>query len=206
MVVYCFPLVDGRTHYPLAKRFAETYRSHPSGYPHELVIGCNGPPPLSRDRALFEGIECSFFQHNNWGWDIGLYLALAQGHPCDLLVCLGAHIQFNHEGWLARLVDAVLHHGPGLYGPWGAPYPTRHIRTTAFACPPELLLAYPRPVNSDRVSRYGFEHGKESFTHFVAAAGFPVYMVTLDGEFPPDQWKNCAPTAERSLLTDKQHR
>lgn len=157
------------------------------------------------DIRPFAGMDFILIEHDNTGWDIGLYQKAAVEIPCDFLVCLGAHVSFNHKDWLRMLVDAVLEMGPGLYGPWGTPFPTPHIRTTAFMCPPELLQSYPMTIGSDRRSRYEFEHGHSSFTRHTLDIGFPCVMVTTKGRFLLPQWQDNAPTPAESILLDKQH-
>lgn len=205
-VVYCFPQVQLNLHYPLAEAFARTWKQNAPGYPCTLTVGINGGNANLANLTPFSGTHYRTMTHDNTGWDIGLFQRAADTLPCDLLVCLGAHIQFHHEGWLKRLVDAYAWHGPGLYGPWGADWPTWHIRTTAFACPPELIVSYPMTIGSSRQSRYQFEHGQQSITRHTMDAGMPAVMVTMRGAFPFPYWKENTPTPAESILLDKQHR
>lgn len=205
-VVYVCPTVERNTYLPYAKRFAQTWHEHPPGYDHKLYIMVNGgdwPDSFSKE---FVDIPHHYEFHDNVGWDVGAFQRASHVIPCDLLVCLGAHICFNHDDWLKTIAASYMEHGPGLYGPWGALYPTVHVRTTAFWCPPELLASYPFYVQSDRRSRYQFEHGKESFTAWTKEAGFPFFMVTTRGVWEVNDWETFMPSAEESLLLDRQHR
>ena len=205
-VVYCCPTAESYTYLPFAKRFASTWLLHPPGFDHSFYIFVNGLDWPKSFRSEFAAIPHHYEFNDNVGWDIGAFQRAAAVIPCDLLVCLGAHICFNHDNWLKAIVDAYAEHGPGLYGPWGALYPTVHVRTTAFWCPPELLMSYPFFVQSDRLSRYGFEHGKESFTQWTRDAGFPVLMLTTKGCFGIEKWDEMSPTPEESIMLDKQHK
>lgn len=205
-VVYCCPTVERRTYLPFAQKFARTWLEHPPGYDHKLYVVVNGNDWPKNFSDEFRDIPHHYELNDNVGWDIGAFQRASLVIPCDLLVCLGAHICFNHANWLKTIVDAFIEHGPGLYGPWGALYPTIHVRTTAFWCPPELLASYPFYVHSNRLSRYGFEHGQESFTKWTRDAGFPTLMVTTKGVFDIDDWEKNSPTGPESIMLDKQHR
>lgn len=206
VVAYVYPLSLARTHFPMAKRFADTYRAYAAGYEHSLLILENGGALPETMLRPFEGLVYGVLEHSNYGWDIGAYQKAAATVKCDFLVCLGAHIHFNHENWLLSLVEACVQHGPGLYGPFAALYPNPHIRTTAFACQPEILNSYPYPVTSERASRYQFEHGRRSLTAMAVGAGFPAVMVTRKGTWPYPNWPDEAmPDKEASIMLDKQH-
>lgn len=205
-VVYCCPTVERFTYLPFAKRFASTWLLHPPGFDHKLFIMVNGGFWTNDFRKEFTEIPHHYEYHDNVGWDIGAFQRAAAVIPCDLLVCLGAHICFNHDHWLKTIVEAFIDNGPGLYGPWGALFPTVHVRTTAFWCPPQLLSSYPFYVMSDRRSRYKFEHGQDSFTKWTLDAGFPCFMLTTKGCFEIDDWEKMSPTADESIMLDKQHK
>ena len=205
-VVYCCPTAERYTYLPFAKRFARSWLVYPPGFDHKFYIMVNGLDWPKDFRSEFAAIPHHYEFHDNVGWDIGAFQRAANVIPCDLLVCLGAHICFNHDNWLKTIVDAYAENGPGLYGPWGAMFPTVHVRTTAFWCPPELLMSYPFYIQSDRKSRYGFEHGQDSFTKWTRDCGFPVYMLTTKGCFEVPQWEQMSPTAEESIMLDKQHK
>lgn len=204
-MVYCYPMVQPHIHDGLAANFVNTWLRYPPGAEHTFHVGANGGEASPIRRKRFEPLKPTWHQHNNVGWDIGLYQQLAQIIDCDLMVCLGAHIQFNHPGWLARIVDSYVYHGPGLFGPWGTMYPNPHIRTTAFWCSPQLLQSYPVAVTSQRSSRYQFEHGRRSFTNHTLGLGLPCVMVTMRGCFPYPNWKDYQPTGAESIILDKQH-
>lgn len=205
-VVYCFPMAEMMTYLPLARRFVSTWLSHPPGQtPHDLHVVLNGQNATMLELALFNPMPCRFHRRDNFAWDIGAYLYIAAMVPCDVMVCLGAHIQFHRSGWLDRAIEATLQFGPGLYGAWASLYPNPHIRTTAFWCPPDLLNAYPNPVTSSRPSRYRFEHGRDSFTTFCKTMGFPTVMVTADGAYDQEDWRGHEPDRNHSLILDKQH-
>lgn len=199
-VAYCYPMVRSTTYYPLAKRFAETWKAFPGSNLHLL---CNGAAPQRYDLRPFDGLSYETHPCSNIGWDIGSYQWAADHIPCDLLVCLGAPVHFHRESWLDRMVDAYVNYGPALYGCWAYLSPQWHVRTTAFWCPPELIQSYPYQVISSKASRYDFEHGPHSITRHVLGAGLDCIMVTRRGCFPFSQWQNHAPGPNDSLVLDQ---
>lgn len=202
-VVYCYPMVNAHVYFAAARRFAQTYQSFPAGYPHTLYVGCNGGVPHDMDKTAFKGVACDFRPRSNSGWDIGLFQESADQIPCDLMVCLGAPVHFHRAGWLSRMVDAYVEHGPGLYGCTAYLAPNWHVRTTSFWFPPILLQSYPSIIGSVRAMRYDFEHGNHSFTRHTLSAGLPCIMVTWTGCFPFDQWQDHAPDAHNILVRDQ---
>jgi hypothetical protein len=205
VIAYCYPLAESATYRAFAHRFASSFASHPPGAQHELHVITGGGEPSRDDLSQLSGLVYHLHKHDNNGWDIGAFQWAADNIQCDLLVCLGAHIHFHHDGWLARVVDSFLQFGVGMYGPWGAEFPTWHVRTTAFWLPPALLQSYPVMVSSARASRYRFEHGRDSMTQHTLDLGFPCVMVTMDGCFVHPDWPAHVPSPERSIILDKHH-
>lgn len=186
---------------PLAKRFIQTYMENPPGItPHEIHVAINGGVELGEwCRRLFSPLPCRFFQHNNFGMDIGAYQSAADTIDCDLMVCLGSPIHFHKPGWLDRIVMAYEENGPTVYAPWGFQHPNPHLRTTAFWLPPELLNSYPKRVGN--ADRYAFEHGPESISLWAKKQGFDPLMVTWRGVYPLEAWQPV--TRDESLFIDQ---
>lgn len=203
-IVYVYPMVHVRTYFSLAKRFADTWRKFPPQIDHELHVICNGGEPTHNDKAVFIGIPCTFHVYGNIGWDIGAYQWAGESLPCDLLVCMGSHCNFHRHGWLDRMADVYMQHGPNLFGCRGYYYAgSHHIRTTCFWIPPVLLNSYPESVGNTRPSRYRFEHSKDSITEWVEKAGFKALGVTWDGVFDRYAWPDCFGPAETALVYDQ---
>lgn len=174
-----------------AARFAASYQQFPPGAEHETLIVCNGGPPAHSMGAIFALLpNCQFFPRSNEGWDIGGYLEAARGpaHDCDLMLCLGETVFFHRAGWLAKLVAAWEAYGPGMYGFFCSNVVRAHIQTTAFAVAPQHLRDYPAKV-VNRSDRYEFEHGRGSLWRFLATRAVPTMLVTWDGVWAPNQWR-----------------
>lgn len=200
-VVYVFPMINVATYKPMAKHFIDTYRRNPPGkVKHEVHVVVNGES-LMEDWAkeIFVGTNFQLMSHNNHAKDIGAYMAAADRLDCDLMVCLGTPVHFHKPGWLDRICDTYLEHGPALYGPWGFQTPLPHLRTTVFWIPPELLLAYPYPV--DNRSRYSFEHSPTSITLWSQKMGYEPKMVTWKEVRAMKDWD--AISRDESLMVDQ---
>lgn len=206
VVVYCFPLVNHRVYFALAKRFSDTLRQCPAGTDYELHVGCNGGQPSVFEEQLFAGLSAHFHSRDNTGWDIGLYQWAADRLDSDLMVCLGANCHFHRPGWLARMVESYVDHGPNLYGCRGYFYPAghgHHIRTTSFWLHPALLRSYPYLVGNSRAMRYAFEHGHNNLTQWVENSGLEALVVTWDGVFGVNDWKDGFGEIDTCLVLDQ---
>ena len=177
VVAYVFPNLKPNTYQPMARRFVETYLAHPPGeFSHEILVLVNGPSLTRQQKELFMPLPVEFLNHDNSGRDLGAYLRAAKTIECDLLICLGAPLHFWKGGWLDRIVDVYVAHGPGLYGCWGFKQPYVHLRTTAFWLPPELLASYPHRI--DDYHRYEFERSRQrSLAAWTIENGLPVSVV-----------------------------
>jgi hypothetical protein len=200
-VVYIYPTANAPVYTPMAKRFVQSYMDNPPGdTDHTIHVAVNGGVAHGDwTRAIFEPLPCFFFQHNNYGKDIGAYQAAADVIQCDLMVCLGTPVHFHRPGWLDRIALSYYENGPGVYGCWGFPVPMPHLRTTAFWLPPEFLNSYPVRVGDG--DRYGFEHGPNSITLWSRKQGFEPRMVTRDGTYGIDGWQPVS--REKSLMVDQ---
>lgn len=204
VIAYCYPMVNTPKHFTLATRFADTWKKFPPTIPHELHVICSGATATDQDKAPFNGIAVTWHTYNNVGWDIGAFQWISEKVPCDMLVCMGAYCHFHRSGWLERMVEVYIEHGPNYYGTRGYFYPpSHHIRTTVFWMSPHLLNSYPEWVTSDRSSRYKFEHGHGSMTEWVEKAGMQALGVTWDGVYGPDKWPDCFGPDESALVFDQ---
>lgn len=202
-IVYCYPMVDSKRYFQLAKRFTDTWRRFPPPGEHRLYVACNGGRPMQLERRLFDGLGATFRARGNGGWDIGAYQEAAEQIPCDLLICLGANTHFHKVKWLELMTEAYVQTGPNLFGCWAYMLPNWHVRTTVFWCPPQLLTTYPEVVGSSRQERYEFEYGQKSFTRHTLGLGLDCVMVTRRGTFPFGQWDDNAPNARDSVVLDQ---
>lgn len=175
-------------------RFVATYRQFPAGADHRLLVIGNGGPLSNEIGVMFQSVQHALLlRPNDGGWDVSAYMEVAQSLCADddIMVCLGESNYFHREGWLRRLVEAWERHGGGMYGPYSSNVIRGHLQTTAFCCGPDMIRLYPYRVAS-RLDRYRFEHSQNSLWRILAAKGFPVMLVTWDGEYRPKDWRKPA--------------
>lgn len=191
--VYIFPGLAGPTYDFYAHRFVDSYLAHPPLLEHDTIIVCNGHTPRKRDVELFSKIpgDVTFFVHDNSGLDIGGFQAVAKVMPHDWAVWFGASTYFHRKGWLVRYQEAWNWINPGLYANSSHDSPRPHVRTTGFVCSPMLIRSYPKRVITGG-DRYDFEHGPDSLTMRAAHSGVNVALVTWDGLWLMDRWREPA--------------
>jgi len=189
VVVAYVAVTNGTNIESYARRFSDSYQANPAGYPHRLIVICNGGILHPRRKAFFDAIPgCEFVpRENDAGWDISAYQHVAAKIPCDFLVCLGESIHFPRKDWLGRLMSARIEHGPGIYGMFSSHMVRAHLNTTGFGCDPSLLNRYPPVLNHEQ--RYAFEHGPNCFWIRLFRAGLTTMLVTWDGEWEPGKWR-----------------
>lgn len=187
-VVYVFPIFGG--HFiDAAERFIATYNLNPPGIDHQLLFISNGGPPSVEMRSLAQACdhEVDWFEHDNRAYDISAFQAAAQSVPCDMMVFFGNNAYLRGEGWLKRMAEAFVTHGPHhLYGCMGNDGDSRfgvapHIRTTGFFTSPMMMNLYPMRVTRPE-HRYPAEHGPMCLTSWFKGQGHRAIIVTWTGE------------------------
>jgi hypothetical protein len=170
--------------------FVDSYRCHPPGFDHHLLIVCNGGHLSEKNKAIFAAVPHEFLvRTNDAGWDISAYIDVARRFDSDLQVCLGESVYFHRKGWLARLVECYKAHGRGMYGFFSSYLVRPHLNTTAFAVSPQYLREYPVP--SDRATRYEFEHGARALWRRIAEKNGATRLTTWDGCYSPEEWRKA---------------
>lgn len=174
-----------------AARFAGTYHSFAPGAEHELFVICNGGPLSTETALVFQGLRAKCFpRKNDPGWDISACLEIARTicASYEAIVWFGESSYFHREGWLKRFVNVWDKWGPGLYGSLSSNALRPHLQTNSFCCAPFLLEKWSFPVRN-KTDRYNFEHGPTPFWRQVVVKGFPVRLVTWDGDWGPREWR-----------------
>src|SRR6185369_3353869 len=102
-IVYIYPATAGEKHTQYALRFIQSYNANPPAIDHQTVIVLNAATVTSLER-------------DGSAMDIGGYQDAALRFPCDLMCFFGGSTYFKGGGWLLRMLQAYLKHGPALYG------------------------------------------------------------------------------------------
>lgn len=188
MVYIHFP--GDAEHLMLTKRFVDSYLQYPPGHPHRTIVVCQGRKPEAEMKALLLKLPgCTFYQHDDTGWDIGGFIAVSRIISEDIIACMGGTAFVQKEGWLKRMVEVWQKHGPGFYGSLSTYEMTPHINTSGFWCAPALLAEYPKRVQT-KAQRYQYEHGGyNSFWRCCLRQGVKVMVATWDGEYEWFDWR-----------------
>lgn len=112
------------------RAFLRSYRAHPPGIAHELVVVLNGAPEDSREarsrggaaltradlEAELEGVEHRLIVLEEPVPDLAAYGLAARALPHPRLCLLNSYSVILADGWLALLVQALDHPHTGLAG------------------------------------------------------------------------------------------
>lgn len=88
------------------RKFRESYRHHPAGIAHDLVViykGFTEPGALADARAVFADTPHTGLELPDTGFDIGAYLAAAGMIAHDYVCCINTFTEILAENWLAAL-------------------------------------------------------------------------------------------------------
>ena len=197
-MAYMIPIDHWEAYGASARRFSETYQHFPPEADHELLVMCCNGPVSESVTSLFRCVGARFETYRGGGWDCGAGQEAAKLADCDFLVCANARVYFTRPGWLRRFVDARAEHGEGLYGATASyeslPYVpgefNPHIRTSFYGCNPSTFRQFPFRVES-REDCFKFESGAWSFTRWFEERGEPCLMVTWDGCYDRQNFRNA---------------
>lgn len=208
-VIYLCRGVDPNWHQRLT-RFIASYKRHPAGIDHRLYV-------IYKEFDLDESLEWASEQFNLMGehTSIGDYMAFnsyaggsfweASKHVEEpLICCLGSSSEIMHTNWLA-----MLHLGFSLptvgvvccTGSYGfitefnpqLTYPNIHIRNLSFLIEKARYQEAARtvdwtPKEGHKLADLNFEHGPNSLTRQIMAAGKTVLVVEKDRIRAPHEW------------------
>lgn len=105
------------------RRFADSYRAHPAGTAHQLVVLYKGfleQSALAAARAVFHDIPHEGLELDDSGFDIGSYLEAIRWLPHDYLCPVSTYTEIAAPGWLALLAKRATKAGVGLAGAMGS--------------------------------------------------------------------------------------
>ena len=195
-----------------AERFLASYRTHPAGTPHRLLLLLAGP---EEDRSpwhrLFSQVPHDVLEVG-LGMDLGHYRTAVDRVPAERYCFLNTVTEPLVEGWLARMEEALLRPEVGMAGATGSyespnavrpgplrrlrpgfePFPNPHLRTNGFAIERELILELDWGTDLTREQTVMLEGGRRSLTRQVRERGLEALVVGRDGAYPPDRWRESA--------------
>jgi len=108
---------------PAVQAFLQSYRAHPAGAPHRLVVlmkGWDGIPGQDEARALAAEAGAEILDLPDDGFDWGAYFRLADVVETEFLFFLNSHSRILRDDWLALLLAQARKPGVGLVGCTGS--------------------------------------------------------------------------------------
>jgi hypothetical protein len=196
--------------------FAGSYREHPAGADHRLLLVFK----QFRDRAQLGHAERAVADIPHAALhmprrklDLAAYARIAREVDGRYLYFLNSNSELLAPGWLAT---AVRHLGPGVgmvsasgsYESLVDPsslvsrlvrgrrfdrFPNPHLRTNAFMMPRDVMLSLDWPEVHTKSGAWGLESGRRSITRQVWARGLEALVVGRDGlAYERDRWFESA--------------
>ena len=101
------------------RAFLESYRHHPAGTRHELVLifkGFSGGPDLAPYDALLEGVPHKRTFVRDFGYDVRPYIKAAREQPYEHFCFLNSFSRILVAGWLELLYRHIRTPGVGVVG------------------------------------------------------------------------------------------
>jgi hypothetical protein len=105
------------------RRFLDSYRKHPAGAEHDLVVLFNGVNDPSAFQDELGDVEHRTLSLERPGLDLEAYLQAARRIEHERVCFLNSYSEIQADGWLARLDGALGQEGvaiAGATGSWGS--------------------------------------------------------------------------------------
>lgn len=205
------------------ENFLNSYKKHPAGIEHNLVIIAKN----WTDKSLFTQLY-NLAKENNAklidlpdnGLDFGAYFRVSKILKNEYIFFLGSNIEILTDKWLLYSYKAFENDNQvQIMGPMGSwekgkmgakSFPNYHIRTCSFMINRKLFLEYAATQKFPKTKEdtWKLEHGQQSLTKFVLDKGYKAVIVDSEGKvFNPENWISSMtymhPDACKSYLSDK---
>jgi hypothetical protein len=197
-----------------AERFLASYREHPAGAPHRLLLLLAGPEDQDRDpwRRAFADLDHDELALGE-GMDLDHYREAAERVVAERYCFVNTVSVILADGWLGKIERALLAPGVGMVATTGSyespnsvrpgplrrsrpghdSFPNPHLRTNGFALERELLLSLDWPTGLTKLEAVALEGGRRSLSRQVQERGLQVFVVGRDGvAHPPERWRQSA--------------
>jgi hypothetical protein len=104
-------------------QFLQSYRDHPAGVEHELVLlmkGFDSDAEAADYRRLAEDVSSRWISVSDDGYDLTAYILAGRELPYERLCFVNSFSSILIDGWLELLSSALEHPGVGLVGATGS--------------------------------------------------------------------------------------
>lgn len=213
-----------------ARRFVSSYRAHPPGAPHRLLVVFAGPEedrtPLHETFAAVEHERLDV----GLGIDLDHYRAAVDHLVAESYCFVNTVSVVLADDWLGLLARSLAEPGAGMVATTGSyespnavrpgplrrlrpghePFPNPHLRTNGFALRRETILELDWPIGLDKLQAVALEGGSRSLTRQVHELGLQTRVVGRDGSYPVERWRQSrtfrSGEQENLLLSDNRTR
>ncbi len=216
-------------------RFIDSYREHPAGAEHRLLIvmkGFKAGEDRGRWEQALEGVAHESMDTPTGMLDLGTYRSVVDAEPYAERYCFtNSSAVVLADNWLALLDRHLSTPGTGIAAVAGsheslrsaAPRPLRpfrlgfdrfpnpHVRTNGFMMRRELVRALDWPAPRRKLQALRLESGKHGISRQVRDRGLALVIVGRDGAaYPVERWRESATyrsgNQENLLLADTRTR
>src|SRR4051794_36449264 len=191
------------------ERFAASYRAHPAGLAHRLVLLLNGFGDALAELPALDGVAPEPARVPEPALALPAYAHAARRLDASHLCFVNSHSELLADGWLAKLHAALAAPGVGLAGATGSyetphsinplrrrrwpRFPNPHIRTNGFIVERDLFRALHWPDVRTKVRAWELESGRAGMTAQIRARGMQAVVVDRDGTaHAPERWPDSA--------------
>jgi hypothetical protein len=212
------------------RRFAASYRTHPAGLDHRLVLLFKGFGDDGPTAAHLEAVADLAYERMTYDrptFDLPAYAAAAAALDASHVCFLNSESELAGDGWLAVLHAALDDRAVGAVGATGSyesprsinplrrrrwpRFPNPHLRTNAFMLGRELMVGLRWPEVRTKSRAWELESGRAGFTRQVWSHRLHTLVVGRDGTaYQPPEWPASATfrSGDQSnlLIADKRTR
>ena len=192
------------------ERFVASYKAHPGGIDHRLVVAfneVNGQVHRPADVLSDVTYEPLYMKGK---LDLAAYICVARQERARYLCFLNSYSEPLAGGWLEALMRHLREPGVGMVSATGSyeslydpasillritrrrrfgPFPNPHLRTNAFAMSREVMLSLDWPQVRTKSGAWSLESGKRSITRQVWERGLDALVVGRDGKaYQREDW------------------
>jgi hypothetical protein len=197
-------------------RFLESYRRHPAGIEHTLMVALKEIRG-SQDRSWWAATLASLPHRTvtvpDGGYDLGSYRTVLDLVPAERYCFVNTSSELLCNGWLQRLdtqlrpsevglvgvggsLESALSSAPRLLRPLRrgfARFPNAHLRTNGFMLDRDVMLDLDWSNPGSKMDALLLESGKRSISRQVWERGLDVRVVGRDGiAYSAENWRESA--------------
>ena len=199
------------------ERFARSYRAHPAGTEHSLLLvfkEFGDQDALAAAREVVADIPHDELHMPHRKLDLAAYVQVAGDTDAEYLYFLNSNSELLAPDWLSHPLQHLRGGGVGMVSATGSHeslvdptslvsrllrgrsfdrFPNPHLRTNAFAMPSALAGSLSWPQVRTKRGAWGLESGRGSITRQVWQRDLEALVVGRDGQaYERDRWFESA--------------